>query len=691
METTRQKILNNVATELMNIQTSNGYNIDLKEVRKGMYGNASINNYPTAVIQFGVDLNENQIEGYHYGQSTIDLSILVYLNSSSKNLGTQIENVIADLYKFFNRDESISSEYVSTLADIEYVQDYVISETAPNLEGANNSTAVGILLKINYINFIDGTVIPTPDVPSLTSPVNNFTEGEVFQSFDWASATNATSYEFQLSTDDGFNTIVIYQRNIGTTSYTVPEDLELTNGETYFWRVRSRNVDKFSEWSSIWSFVVNEVVLPDAPVLVSPVSIDVTDSFTVDFIWEVSNRSNSYDFQLSDAPDFSNLLVDNNLTQTTYEYTFASNSSYYWRVRGKNTLGTSDWSEASFATNVILTPEAPTLVSPLASTETTATIDFVWDISNRSTSYDFQIASDSGFNTLIVDTNLTKTTYEHTFTSNGTYYWRVRGKNTDGTSDWSGSSVTIDAVFSKTPIEVGLSDIWVRGDDITLASGAVSSWNDKSGNARHLTNSTAGNRPITETIGGKTFVKFEGTLTDVRNLSIVDSGHVFKLTGTQVRTFAMVIKLGANTTGRFNAILARSNNGVGNEYDFRLPTNFGSSPSINYFAFPKSDGSYTDIVMPDNQGTVHLLILEVNGTSCKIYLDGILIATRTVTFGTTVLPANASTFFVLGGSRQPNASQGTFNGSIGEFSSGAVVLTDLQKEQLLKYYTEYYG
>jgi hypothetical protein len=80
--------------------------------------------------------------------------------------------------------------------------------------------------------------------------------------------------------------------------------------------------------------------------------------------------------------------------------------------------------------------DAPVLVSPIGSTEVLETVDFVWEVSARSESYDFQLATDSGFVNLLVDTNLETTTYEYTFTSNNTFYWRVRGRNTYGVSTW---------------------------------------------------------------------------------------------------------------------------------------------------------------------------------------------------------------------------------------------------------------
>lgn len=58
--------------------------------------------------------------------------------------------------------------------------------------------------------------------------------------------------------------------------------------------------------------------------------------------------------------------------------------------------------------------------------------------------------------------------------------------------------------------------LWLDASDastVTTASGAVSQWNDKSGNARHATQGTAGNRPAYTSAGqnGLNIVTFDGS------------------------------------------------------------------------------------------------------------------------------------------------------------------------------------
>jgi len=349
-------------------------------------------------------------------------------------------------------------------------------------------------------------------------------------------------------------------------------------------------------------------------------------------------------------------------------------------------------------------PEQVTLVSP-ANGATSIDInnaDCEWnDAGAGVTGYDMVISPNSDFSVEVF--RVSKYSYLKLTVPNGlladetVYYWKVRAKGSGINGAWSETrsftTGVTEEILPLTFLQAGLNDIYVRGDNLTLSGSKVSSWNDQSGNARHLTNSTDANRPITETLHGRTFVKFEGTYASngIRNLSVVDSIHLFKMTGTQTRTFAWVLRTRTNSI--VNAIMARSNNSVGDEYYFRIPSNFGTPPLFNYYGFPKSSSTTAgEAILPENIEVTRLVILEVAGTAGKLFIDGNLIWSGTLVFNADInLPANAATFFVLGGVRQPSHTQGTFAGAIGEFASGAKILTADEHAAILKQYQNYYN
>lgn len=70
-----------------------------------------------------------------------------------------------------------------------------------------------------------------------------------------------------------------------------------------------------------------------------------------------------------------------------------------------------------------------------------------------------------------------------------------------------------ETVWSPSLIQTAL---WLDAADastVTTVSGAVSQWNDKSGNARHASQNTAANRPVVTSagLGGKDVITFDGT------------------------------------------------------------------------------------------------------------------------------------------------------------------------------------
>ncbi|MGB7923166.1 MAG: hypothetical protein WCF57_07975 [Pyrinomonadaceae bacterium] len=87
-------------------------------------------------------------------------------------------------------------------------------------------------------------------------------------------------------------------------------------------------------------------------------------------------------------------------------------------------------------------PAAPTLSSPSNGLRIApdATITFVWNSATGAATYEIQIDDSSSFNNPLIasQSGLTQTQFASAFTSQKTYWWRVRGRNTGGTNGaWS--------------------------------------------------------------------------------------------------------------------------------------------------------------------------------------------------------------------------------------------------------------
>jgi Arylsulfotransferase (ASST)/Secretion system C-terminal sorting domain/Bacterial Ig-like domain len=88
-------------------------------------------------------------------------------------------------------------------------------------------------------------------------------------------------------------------------------------------------------------------------------------------------------------------------------------------------------------------------------TVTTQSVEFKWGIRGIVSSFHLQVATDSSFNNIVVDTTgFRSTIYTDTSLSRGTFYfWRVNNTNTAGTSSWSDTanfylSTTITGMYA---------------------------------------------------------------------------------------------------------------------------------------------------------------------------------------------------------------------------------------------------
>jgi hypothetical protein len=97
------------------------------------------------------------------------------------------------------------------------------------------------------------SIVPgAASVPTIGAPANGATIESTTPSFSWSPVAGTTQYQFQLSTDPAFGSLV-YSTSTQTTAVVVPEDL--TEGETYYWRVRAL-MPVTADWSAVANFTV---------------------------------------------------------------------------------------------------------------------------------------------------------------------------------------------------------------------------------------------------------------------------------------------------------------------------------------------------------------------------------------------------------------------------------------------------
>lgn len=202
--------------------------------------------------------------------------------------------------------------------------------------------------------------------PGLVNPPNGASDQPTTLTLSWSNMSGALSYQLQVSTSSTFGTTVFDDAKISGTSQQVSS---LSNSTLYYWRVRANYLLFSSDWSSVWGFTTIRATPPPAPQLVSPANGLANQPTAVTFGWSSAQGATTYHLQVATSSSFSTMAVnDSTLSATSSQVSsLINNTTYYWRVRARNSYGWSPYSIAwSFSTT-----------SPASSTLSLhATIDF---------------------------------------------------------------------------------------------------------------------------------------------------------------------------------------------------------------------------------------------------------------------------------------------------------------------------
>ncbi|MCX7610839.1 MAG: phosphodiester glycosidase family protein [Ignavibacterium sp.] len=192
-------------------------------------------------------------------------------------------------------------------------------------------------------------------------------------------------------------------------------------------------------------FAIREMTVtsPSLPNLIQPSNGATNQRDTLILKWSKSPQASLYDLQVSTSPDFSSGIIVNKtiIMDTSFKLTnILGQKTYYWRLRAKNIIGTTNFSAVySFTTGF---PTTTTLLQPPHATTNVSTSPvLIWAKESAATHYRVQLAhgstivpSNTILDTLVaMDTTLQLLNLQN----NKLYYWRVRPINQYGSGEWS--------------------------------------------------------------------------------------------------------------------------------------------------------------------------------------------------------------------------------------------------------------
>jgi len=190
-----------------------------------------------------------------------------------------------------------------------------------------------------------------------------------------------------------------------------------------------------------------------------------------------------------------------------------SSTQYTFTATATNLYGSSTPVTSSTVT-VTTVPQAPTIGTATAVGSTTAYVTWTAGATGGSAITSYTVHKFSG-STLIDSTNVGTSTSANISVNTGTpYTFKISAANANGMSELSAASNSITAV-ELLPPQTNLF-AWYDSSDastITLSGSNITQWNDKSGNTKHATQSTASFQPtiVSSGLNGKNTILFDGT------------------------------------------------------------------------------------------------------------------------------------------------------------------------------------
>jgi hypothetical protein len=294
-----------------------------------------------------------------------------------------------------------------------------------------------ILLLLVVITFSCDDVLEkniTDDVVQTIAPIEAAQVTTNTVNFQWNSLKGATKYRLQVQRSN---------QSIAIDSLVTKTNLNITlpTGQ-YKWKVRAENFGYQSVYSEPinFSMAVSSVLTGQQVVLTIPEDNIFTKATSLSLQWQQIPSATSYEVQVTTTGG-NPIYTNNNVTTTSVVLNttdISLEAKYQWRVIAKNSNNSTQTDVASRSFSIDRTaPSSPLNLKTSTISSGIRKIDFSWDIVSDnitsgntvspSVTYIFQYAPSNSFDTgLFTSGVLTNPTFSYTFSTSGTYYWRVK-------------------------------------------------------------------------------------------------------------------------------------------------------------------------------------------------------------------------------------------------------------------------
>ncbi len=286
-------------------------------------------------------------------------------------------------------------------------------------------------------------ITPTPSA-TLISPDNNAeivfgTPHNVL--FNWSEVTGVYAYFLEVDTSATFESI-IFSRELTETSFSSDSFSELTDGVTYYWRVRTRMAGSVDGLSEVRSFTAQSFKL------ITPINNQTNVSLQPLIQWtKIGDFSNvNYKVELATGASFTSTQIIYSASTTLLEHqipeaVLSGSSTYYLRVTAETTEFSMPTTTVIFKTETAV-PDIPQIIYPDEQYGVEGYMMHIsWTEDVRATSFRVEISQSNTFpprGSTILTTPAFKYNIDYTAPASGTYYIRVRANYGTGLyTEWS--------------------------------------------------------------------------------------------------------------------------------------------------------------------------------------------------------------------------------------------------------------
>ena len=283
---------------------------------------------------------------------------------------------------------------------------------------------------------------------------------------NWSPVSGAISYDVDYKASSSGTWITIA---FGTTS-TSWGFAGMSASTTYDWRVRTNCTSGSSGYTQS-QFSTQGLTSCNAPSGLSTLSI-TTSSATAS--WSPVSGANSYNVDYKSSSSGSWINIASGITSTSWNLAAMSPATNYdWRVRANCSSGSSSYTQTQFTTQGLTSCNAPSGLSTLSITTSSATAS--WSPVSGANSYNVDYKSSSSGSWINIASGITSTSWNLAAMSPATNYdWRVRANCSSGSSSYTQTQFTTQGLTSCNAPS-GLSTL-----SITTSS-ATASWSPVSG------------------------------------------------------------------------------------------------------------------------------------------------------------------------------------------------------------------